>query len=134
MKVCQEHVDTIIDIKSRTEGELITKEKELVQLKFTPENIDNVDKEYIARRLANLIHVEHLKNAIPDSITFLEMYNVKEVDQLDVVNRWRQNETYKTMAVPLGVRGKDDILSLNLHEKSTRATWFSCWYHWFREI
>ncbi|MBO8503652.1 hypothetical protein INN84_16585, partial [Staphylococcus aureus] len=31
-----EHVDTIIDIKSRTEGELITKEKELVQLKFTP--------------------------------------------------------------------------------------------------
>ncbi len=67
-----EHVDTIIDIKSRTEGELITKEKELVQLKFTPENIDNVDKEYIARRLANLIHVEHLKNAIPDSITFLE--------------------------------------------------------------
>lgn len=113
-----EHVDTIIDIKSRTEGELITKEKELVQLKFTPENIDNVDKEYIARRLANLTHVEHLKNAIPDSITFLEMYNVKEVDQLDVVNRWRQNETYKTMAVPLGVRGKDDILSLNLHEKA----------------
>ena len=87
-------------------------------MKFTPENIDNVDKEYIARRLANLIHVEHLKNAIPDSITFLEMYNVKEVDQLDVVNRWRQNETYKTMAVPLGVRGKDDILSLNLHEKA----------------
>lgn len=113
-----EHVDTIIDIKSRTEGELITKEKELVQLKFTPENIDNVDKEYIARRLANLIHVEHLKNAIPDSITFLEMYNVKEVEQLDVVNRWRQNETYKTMAVSLGVRGKDDILSLNLHEKA----------------
>ena len=65
-----------------------------------------------------MIHVEHLKNAIPDSITFLEMYNVKEVDQLDVVNRWRQNETYKTMAVPLGVRGKDDILSLNLHEKA----------------
>ncbi len=71
------------------------KEKELVQLKFTPENIDNVDKEYIARRLANLIHVEHSEVAIPDSITFLEMYNVKEVDQLDVVNRWRQNEHTK---------------------------------------
>ena len=28
------------------------------------------------------------------------------------------NETYKTMAVPLGVRGKDDVLSLNLHEKA----------------
>ena len=29
-----------------------------------------------------------------------------------------KTETYKTMAVPLGVRGKDDILSLNLHEKA----------------
>ncbi len=26
--------------------------------------------------------------------------------------------TYKTMAVPLGVRGKDEYLSLNLHEKA----------------
>ena len=45
------------------------------------------------------------------------MYDVNEVHELDVVNRWQQNETYKTMAVPLGVRGKDDVLSLNLHEK-----------------
>ena len=113
-----EHVETIIDIKSRTEGELIMKEEELVQLKFTPENIDGIDKEYIARRIANLNHIEHMKNAIPDSITFLQMYDVNEVHELDVVNRWQQNETYKTMAVPLGVRGKDDVLSLNLHEKA----------------
>ena len=46
------------------------------------------------------------------------MYDVNEVHELDVVNRWQQNETYKTMAVPLGVRGKDDVLSLNLHEKA----------------
>lgn len=113
-----EHVETIIDIKSRTEGELIMKEEELVQLKFTPENIDGIDKEYIARRIANLNHIEHMKNAIPDSITFLQMYDVNEVNELDVANRWQQNETYKTMAVPLGVRGKDDVLSLNLHEKA----------------
>ncbi|WP_145243637.1 hypothetical protein, partial [Staphylococcus argensis] len=72
--------------------------------KFTPENIDGIDKEYIARRIANLNHIEHMKNAIPDSITFLQMYDVNEVHELDVANRWQQNETYKTMAVPLGVR------------------------------
>ena len=82
-----EHVETIIDIKSRTEGELIMKEEELVQLKFTPENIDGIDKEYIARRIANLNHIEHMKNAIPDSITFLQMYDVNEVNELDVANR-----------------------------------------------
>ena len=45
------------------------------------------------------------------------MYNVKEVEALNIKQRWQQNETFKTMSVPLGVRGKDDILSLNLHEK-----------------
>lgn len=113
-----EHVETIIDIKSRTEGELVMKEEELTQIKFTPENADKIDKEYIARRLANLNHIEHMKNAIPNSVTFLQMYNVNEVEELNVANRWQQNETFKTMAVPLGVRGKDDILSLNLHEKA----------------
>lgn len=113
-----EHVETIIDVKSRTEGELVMKNEELVQLKFTPENIDGVDKEYIARRIANLNHIEHMKNAIPDSVTFLQMYNVNEVSELDIKHRWQVNETFKTMAVPLGVRGKDDILNLNLHEKA----------------
>lgn len=113
-----EHVRTIIDIKSRTEGELVMKEEELVQLKFTPESSGDINKEYIARRLANLNHIEHMKNAIPNSITFLQMYNVKEVEALNIKQRWQQNETFKTMSVPLGVRGKDDILSLNLHEKA----------------
>ena len=113
-----EHVKTIIDIKSETEGELLMKEGELVQVKFTPVLSNDIDKDYVARRLANLKHVEQMKNAIPESITFLEMYQVEQVEALNVQQRWRENETYKTMAVPLGVRGKDDILYLNLHEKA----------------
>ena len=113
-----EHVRTIVDIKSRTEGELVMKADELIQLKFTPERMDNVDKDYIARRIANINHVEHMKNAIPESVTFLQMYDVNDVAHLNVAERWRSNETYKTMAVPLGVRGKDDVLYLNLHEKA----------------
>lgn len=113
-----EHVKTIVDIKSETEGELLMKAGELVQLKFMPVSANGVDKDYVARRLANLNHVEQMKNAIPESITFLEMYQVENVEALNVKQRWRENETYKTMAVPLGVRGKDDILYLNLHEKA----------------
>ena len=56
-----EHVETIIDIKSHTEGELIMKEKELVKTPFVPESMEGIDKEYIARRIANLNHVEHMK-------------------------------------------------------------------------
>lgn len=113
-----EHVRTIVDIKSRTEGELVMKEEELKRLKFIPESSVEIDKEYIARRLANLNHVEQMKNAIPESVTFMEMYGAVKVHELKINQRWLTNETYKTMAVPLGVRGKDDILELNLHEKA----------------
>ncbi|ARJ50997.1 type VII secretion protein EssC [Staphylococcus lutrae] len=113
-----EHVKTIIDIKTENEGELIMKAGELVQIKFTPVASNGIDKGNVARRLANLNHVEQMKNTIPESITFLEMYQVASVEALNVQKRWRENETYKTMAVPLGVRGKDDILFLNLHEKA----------------
>ncbi|AVO03098.1 type VII secretion protein EssC [Staphylococcus simulans] len=113
-----EHVRTIIDIKSRTEGELIMKEEVLQNIKFIPESQKDIDKAYIARRLANLNHIEHMKNAIPESVTFMQMYNATKVNDLKVSQRWQSNETYKTMAVPLGVRGKDDVLELNLHERA----------------
>ena len=57
------------------------------------------------------------------------MYNVNEVSELDIKHRWQVNETFKTMAVPLGVRGKDDILNLNLHEKAHGPHGY-CWYDW----
>ena len=46
------------------------------------------------------------------------MYGASKVEDLNMLDRWRINETYQTMAVPLGVRGRDDLLYLNLHEKA----------------
>ncbi|MCY1581240.1 type VII secretion protein EssC [Staphylococcus pettenkoferi] len=113
-----EHVKTVIDINSSRKGELIMKDGELVQQEFELDNSLSNSKELIIRRLSNLIHQENIKNTIPDSIKFLEMYQVSEVKELEVVNRWETHNTYKTLTVPIGVRGKDDILELNLHEKA----------------
>lgn len=113
-----EHVETIIDIRSKTEGILVLKNGELQNIPFTIDVEEDVNKELIARRLANLKHIQHMKNSIPDSVTFLEMYEVENVEALSIKKRWQHNETYKTMAVPLGLRGKDDVLTLNLHEKA----------------
>src|SRR5699024_5833889 len=63
-------------------------------------------------------HVQSLKNSIPESVTFLEMYGIEKVEEFSLAQRWSQNETYKSMAVPVGLRGKDDIVALNLHEKA----------------
>ncbi|MGX7112390.1 type VII secretion protein EssC [Gemella cuniculi] len=114
-----EHVKTVVDYRSDKKGILILHKGEFEDKQFIPlPAISTVDKERFARNLAGINHEETLRNSIPNSITFLEMYGAKTVEDLNILNRWEQNETYQTMAVPLGIRGRDDLLYLNLHEKA----------------
>ena len=48
----------------------------------------------------------------------MELYQVREVEELEVESRWSKADTFKTLAVPLGLRGKDDQVELNLHERA----------------
>lgn len=119
MQSLPEHVKTVIDIRDATSGTMILEEGELVNQKFTPDHFpEGFNKEDLSRALAPLNHLQHLKNSIPESLTFLEMYGVEKVEELGIQQRWIQNKTYKSLAVPLGLRGKEDIVNLNLHEKA----------------
>lgn len=114
-----EHVKTVIDIRDAKTGNILLENGELVNKSFVPDHFPNdFNKEDVSRALAPLNHLQNLKNSIPDSVTFLEMYGVEKVDELGFAERWKKNETYKSLAVPLGLRGKDDIVYLNLHEKA----------------
>ena len=114
-----EHVKTVVDYRNDKKGILILHKGEYVNKEFSPSDlISLLDKENFARELAGINHEETLRNSIPNSVTFLEMYGAKTIDELNILGRWQQNEAYQTMAVPLGVRGRDDLLYLNLHEKA----------------
>ena len=114
-----EHVKTVVDYRNDKKGILILHKGEYVNKEFSPSDlISLLDKENFARELAGINHEETLRNSIPNSVTFLEMYGAKTIDELNILERWQQNEAYQTMAVPLGVRGRDDLLYLNLHEKA----------------
>ena len=114
-----EHVQTVIDIKDASKGNVLLEEGELVNQSFVPDHFpQGFNKEAISRSLAPLNHLQSLKSSIPESVTFLEMYGIERVDELNLTVNWRQNETYKSLAVPLGLRAKDDIVYLNLHEKA----------------
>ncbi|MFB1052165.1 type VII secretion protein EssC [Paraliobacillus sp. JSM ZJ581] len=119
MQSLPEHVDTVIDIRDSKNGNILLEQGELVNKHFKPDHFpEKFNKEEISRGLAPLNHLQSLKNSIPESVTFLEMYGVETVEELDISQRWLMNETYKTMAVPLGLRGIDDMVYLNLHEKA----------------
>lgn len=119
MQSLPEHVNTVIDIRDSKIGNIVLENGELLNKSFKPDHFPEIfNKEEVSRALAPLNHLQSLKNSIPESVTFLEMYGVETVEELDISQRWLMNETYKTMAVPLGLRGIDDVVQLNLHEKA----------------
>ncbi|EGJ43234.1 FtsK/SpoIIIE domain-containing protein [Streptococcus sanguinis] len=68
--------------------------------------------------MAPLNHLQNLKSSIPDTVTFMEMYGAETFSDLQVLQKWQQNAPYKSLAVPIGLRGKEDLVYLNLHEKA----------------
>jgi DNA segregation ATPase FtsK/SpoIIIE, S-DNA-T family len=119
MQSLPEHVKTVIDIRDSKSGNIILEEGELVNKEFSIDAFPvGLQKEDISRALAPLNHLQNLKNSIPESVTFLGLYGVEKVEELHVGTRWAKNATHKTLAVPLGLRGKEDIVNLNLHEKA----------------
>lgn len=114
-----EHISTVIRIKDSTTGELFIQNEELKRQTFElSQDVSDDLLEELARRLAAYEHLQNLETRIPESITFMEMYGITTVQELQIASRWQSHKPYKSLAVPLGVRGKDDIVFLNLHEKA----------------
>lgn len=113
-----ENIKTVIDIRDRNTGELVMEQGKLVNKRFTLDHLTNHEKVILPRSLAGLRHLQTLKSLLPDKITFLQMYHVKTIDQLNIMKRWQSHSPYKTLAVPLGVSGPDEIVKLDLHERA----------------
>ena len=71
------------------------------------------------RMVSNIpIPISSIKEHLPDAISFLEMYNVGKVEQLNALNRWNSNHSYDTLAAPVGMDSNGNLFMLDLHEKA----------------
>ena len=113
-----EYMHTIAIYENSQKGILLLNEGKMVDTKFVLPHIENVDLECMARDLAVLKHEKGMVSQIPESINFFEMFGVRNPEDFDAPKRWRENESHKSLGVPLGVRAKDDYVELNLHEKA----------------
>ncbi|WP_399553707.1 type VII secretion protein EssC [uncultured Vagococcus sp.] len=119
MSSLSENVKTVIDIRDRNTGVLVLEEGNLKSDTFELDHFPvDCDKEELPRLLAPLNHLQNLKSSIPETVTFMELYGVERFEELNVLSRWAEHSPHKSLAVPLGLRGKDDIVNLNLHEKA----------------
>ncbi|WP_158861880.1 type VII secretion protein EssC [Leifsonia sp. AG29] len=116
-KLLPETVTALIQAPNQVRGELVTDDGVYVATPFTPYVLPT-DLERSLRRLSNLNHVEVEKNAVPESLSLLEQYGVRTVEELAIADRWRRAEPNKSIASLIGWRGKGDRVHWDLHERA----------------
>ncbi len=79
--------------------------------------IDIESAERFARSISG-VEVQETENGgeIPDSLSFLDMYQVNTLDELNIAERWLKNRTYESMRVPIGQKAGGTTLNLDIHE------------------
>ena len=88
------------------------------QREFKTEFCDDVDVLECIRKICNIpIEFNNTDKSLPDLITFLGMYNVGKVEQLNVLQRYQANNSQKSLSVPVGIEKSGSLLKLDLHEK-----------------
>ncbi|MBQ6135641.1 MAG: type VII secretion protein EssC [Bacilli bacterium] len=69
--------------------------------------------------IANIpIDIVKENRVLPQSVSFLEMYNVGMVEQLNILNRWKINDPTKSLQAPVGLDSSRELFKLDLHEKA----------------
>ena len=97
------------------ENELVSnKQKEFIA-DFNP----NIDMYQCTKVLANIpIEIAKESSSLPMMLSFLEMYDVGKVEQLNILSRWQNSNPTKTLQAPIGVDKNRELFKLDLHEKS----------------
>ena len=97
---------------------------------FENELVSNKQKEFVAdydpsldmyeccKIIANIpIDIARENRVLPQSVSFLEMYNVGMIEQLNILNRWKSNDPTKSLQAPIGLDKSRELFKLDLHEK-----------------
>lgn len=96
-------------------------EKELTsnkQRNFIPDYNPLIDMQRMVSELAN-IPVAPIKGIqqLPGLVSFLEMFNVGKIEQLNIAHRWKMSNPIVSLSAPIGVNEQGETFKLDLHEK-----------------
>lgn len=87
----------------------------------TPIHFDIISNEQLERMSRTLsdIEVSELETGgdIPTSLTFFDMYGVHNLDEFNVLDKWKKNRTYDSMKALIGQRAGGSPWYLDIHEK-----------------
>jgi S-DNA-T family DNA segregation ATPase FtsK/SpoIIIE len=86
---------------------------------FDYERIEDKAINWIGKRLAPVYCDEiSLESSLTKSISLFELLDIFSVSDIDIKTNWENSKVYKSMSAPLGIKTKNEIVSLDLHEKA----------------
>ena len=98
---------------------LINSYEEQKRIVFKDEIHYDLNMFNITKELSNVpIEFAEGVSELPNTITFLEMEKVGKVEQLNILNRWNQNDSTASLRAEVGVDERGDLMYLDLHEKA----------------
>ncbi|MGN1402255.1 MAG: type VII secretion protein EssC [Bacillus sp. (in: firmicutes)] len=113
-----ENLHTLVQYINDREGEILIENRKAVHTPFTLDTYTSEGNERFARTLGSLKHMVGMNNSIPELVTFLQMFDTRDVNDLRIEEKWLSNQSSDSLSVPIGLKGKTDKVILNLHEKA----------------
>lgn len=108
---------TIIQSDDLRTGYYIKNENNNRSIPFVLDNVDENTFNQFERNLSNLLIKRDSRTmGMTDQISFLQLYKVGNIENLDIENRWDNNNSSKSLAVPIGVMSGNEIFNLDIHE------------------
>lgn len=87
-------------------------------IEFTYPTLPDTEAQKIVGLLAPVYSEEiSLEGTLTKSISMFEMLNIIAVDDLNLEDRWKKSQVYKSMAAPIGV-STGGVVYLDLHDKA----------------
>ncbi|MBR6948690.1 MAG: type VII secretion protein EssC [Bacilli bacterium] len=87
-------------------------------IKFNAEFLNNYNMRAIGNLISNIpVQGKNAESQLPNSLSFMQMYNVGNIKQFNVRNRWLTSDPMSTLSAPVGVHTNGELFYLDLHEK-----------------
>lgn len=110
--------DAFIEVTEKTGTIILETEEGKKITKYNNEYVINLDMRKVSNKLANIpVMTKDGVSVLPNALPFLEMLGVSKIEQLNILNRWQNNNPVVSLATPVGVHTNGDEFKLDLHEK-----------------
>ena len=113
------HCSEIIELEGPRNGKVYSNSDRKNVEEFTFELIDDSKMKELVTKVAPVYSQEiSLESTLRKNISLFELLGIYLASDVDLSKNWAESRIFESMAAPLGINSKNEIVYLDLHEKA----------------